>query len=100
VSTLVKRIAISFGIAASLAAILVMAAMLYLSPMTAAYTAKEYCSCRFVMKQLPDQCAIYVKQIVPASVIESPHSIEAQSLFSEARATVVSDGACQLGVSL
>ncbi|MCL6700623.1 amidase [Pseudomonas sp. T1.Ur] len=30
-----------------------------------AYTAKEYCSCRYVMQQPADYCRGYVKQSVP-----------------------------------
>ena len=32
-----------------------------------AYTAKEYCSCRYVMQQPADYCRGYVKQSVPVS---------------------------------
>ncbi|MEH6350564.1 amidase [Pseudomonas sp. 3JA] len=32
-----------------------------------AYTAKEYCSCRYVMEQPADYCRGYVKQAVPIS---------------------------------
>jgi len=32
-----------------------------------AYTAKEYCSCRYVMQQTADYCRGYVKQSVPTS---------------------------------
>lgn len=32
-----------------------------------AYTAKEYCSCRYVMEQPADYCRGYVKQWVPIS---------------------------------
>ncbi|MBC3386905.1 MULTISPECIES: amidase [unclassified Pseudomonas] len=32
-----------------------------------AYTAKEYCSCRYVMEQSADYCRGYVKQSVPTS---------------------------------
>lgn len=32
-----------------------------------AYTAKEYCSCRYVMQQSADYCRGYVKQLVPIS---------------------------------
>ncbi len=32
-----------------------------------AYTAKEYCSCRYVMEQSADYCRGYVKQSVPIS---------------------------------
>jgi len=32
-----------------------------------AYTAKEYCSCRYVMQQPADYCRGYVKQSVPTN---------------------------------
>ncbi|MBC3376549.1 amidase [Pseudomonas sp. SWRI92] len=32
-----------------------------------AYTAKEYCSCRYVMQQPAEYCRGYVKQSVPTS---------------------------------
>lgn len=32
-----------------------------------AYTAKEYCSCRYVMNNSADYCLSYVKQSVPTS---------------------------------
>ena len=32
-----------------------------------AYTAKEYCSCRYVMDNPADYCLAYVKQYVPIS---------------------------------
>jgi len=32
-----------------------------------AYTAKQYCSCRYVMRQPADYCRGYVKQSVPIS---------------------------------
>ncbi|MFJ3482275.1 amidase [Pseudomonas sp. NPDC090202] len=35
-----------------------------------AYTAKEYCSCRYVMNQPVDYCQGYVKQWLPASLHE------------------------------
>ncbi|CAN1599594.1 amidase [Pseudomonas mediterranea] len=38
-----------------------------------AYTAKEYCSCRYVMLQPADYCRGYVKQSVPISdLLETP----------------------------
>jgi hypothetical protein len=40
-----------------------------------AYTAKEYCSCRYVMQQPADYCHGYVKQSVPISAfLESPEA--------------------------
>lgn len=33
-----------------------------------AYTAKEYCSCRYVMQQPASYCEGYVKQYVPATL--------------------------------
>ncbi|MEN2395778.1 amidase [Pseudomonas halotolerans] len=40
-----------------------------------AYTAKEYCSCRYVMEQPTDYCHGYVKQWVPISdLFESPEA--------------------------
>jgi hypothetical protein len=35
-----------------------------------AYTAKEYCSCRFVMKAPVDYCHRYVKQWLPSTINE------------------------------
>jgi hypothetical protein len=35
-----------------------------------AYTAKEYCSCRYVMNNPADYCAGYVKQYVPSSLTD------------------------------
>ncbi|MCQ6258472.1 amidase [Pseudomonas sp. Q11] len=40
-----------------------------------AYTAKEYCSCRYVMEQPADYCHGYVKQWVPISdFLETPEA--------------------------
>jgi hypothetical protein len=40
-----------------------------------AYTAKEYCSCRYVMQQPVDYCHGYVKQSVPISeLLETPEA--------------------------
>ncbi|WLH11499.1 amidase [Pseudomonas hefeiensis] len=40
-----------------------------------AYTAKEYCSCRYVMEQPADYCRGYVKQWVPISdFLETPEA--------------------------
>lgn len=33
-----------------------------------AYTAKEYCSCRYVMEQPADYCRAYVKQWLPSEL--------------------------------
>ncbi|HEX8596055.1 MAG TPA: amidase [Pseudomonas sp.] len=35
-----------------------------------AYTAKEYCSCRYVMLNSADYCRAYVKQYVPSTLID------------------------------
>ena len=35
-----------------------------------AYTAKEYCSCRYVMDNPADYCAGYVKQWLPGTVVD------------------------------
>jgi hypothetical protein len=35
-----------------------------------AYTAKEYCSCRYVMLNSADYCRGYVKQYVPSSLFD------------------------------
>lgn len=35
-----------------------------------AYTAKEYCSCRFVMNNPADYCRSYVKQWLPSTIDE------------------------------
>ena len=37
-----------------------------------AYTAKEYCSCRYVMLNSADYCRSYVKQYVPSSLLDDP----------------------------
>ncbi|WP_413794405.1 MULTISPECIES: amidase [unclassified Pseudomonas] len=40
-----------------------------------AYTAKEYCSCRYVMQQSAEYCRDYVKQSVPTSdFLETPET--------------------------
>lgn len=40
-----------------------------------AYTAKQYCSCRYVMQHPADYCHGYVKQAVPISeLIEMPEA--------------------------
>jgi len=39
-----------------------------------AYTAKEYCSCRYVMLNSADYCRGYVKQYVPSSLLDDPAS--------------------------
>jgi hypothetical protein len=36
-----------------------------------AYTAKEYCSCRYVMNNPADDCQRYVKQWLPSTLSES-----------------------------
>lgn len=36
-----------------------------------AYTAKEYCSCRYVMNSPVDYCQAYVKQWLPSTLTES-----------------------------
>lgn len=36
-----------------------------------AYTAKEYCSCRYVMNNPADYCQGYVKQWLPSTLTES-----------------------------
>lgn len=36
-----------------------------------AYTAKEYCSCRYVMNNPVDYCQSYVKQWLPSTLTES-----------------------------
>lgn len=37
-----------------------------------AYTAKEYCSCRYVMLNSADYCRGYIKQYVPSSLLDDP----------------------------
>ena len=37
-----------------------------------AYTAKEYCSCRYVMNNSEEYCRGYVKQYVPSTLTEDP----------------------------
>lgn len=53
-----------------------------------AYTAKEYCSCRYVMGQPADYCRGYVKQYVPASLVDDGEhkSVSAQGLGQGATA--------------
>lgn len=36
-----------------------------------AYTAKEYCSCRYVMNNPADYCQAYVKQWLPSTLTEN-----------------------------
>ncbi|MFK3970106.1 amidase [Pseudomonas sp. NPDC087358] len=44
---------------------------LYLFPsIISAYTAKEYCSCRFVVNNPVDYCQRYVKQWLPSTLTE------------------------------
>jgi len=48
-----------------------------------AYTAKEYCSCRYVMNNPADYCLGYVKQAVPVSGFHDDpqqHRVTAQGL--------------------
>ena len=48
-----------------------------------AYTAKEYCSCRYVMNNSADYCLGYVKQSVPVSDFHDDpeqHRVTAQGL--------------------
>lgn len=37
-----------------------------------AYTAKEYCSCRYVMNNPEDYCRGYVKQYLPSELTDDP----------------------------
>ncbi|MBX8537660.1 amidase [Pseudomonas cichorii] len=37
-----------------------------------AYTAKEYCSCRYVMNNPAEYCRSYVKQYIPATLTDDP----------------------------
>ena len=37
-----------------------------------AYTAKEYCSCRYVMNNSPAYCRGYVKQYLPSTLTDDP----------------------------
>lgn len=37
-----------------------------------AYTAKEYCSCRYVMNNPDDYCRGYVKQYLPSTLTDDP----------------------------
>ena len=39
---------------------------------TSAYTAKEYCSCRYVVNNPEEYCRAYVKQYVPSTLIDEP----------------------------
>jgi hypothetical protein len=53
-----------------------------------AYTAKEYCSCRFVMNNPSDYCRRYVKQWLPSTIDEdTPNKhITARGLGRESEA--------------
>lgn len=53
-----------------------------------AYTAKEYCSCRYVMGNPAEYCQGYVKQYVPASLIDEPEtkSVSAEGMGESAMA--------------
>ena len=58
-----------------------------------AYTAKEYCSCRYVMNNSADYCLGYVKQSVPLSDFHDDpqqHRVTAQGLGRTSRAVWVS----------
>ncbi|MCF5710334.1 amidase [Pseudomonas syringae] len=37
-----------------------------------AYTAKEYCSCRYVVNNPEDYCRAYIKQYLPSTLIDQP----------------------------
>jgi len=59
-----------------------------------AYTAKEYCSCRYVMNNSADYCQSYVKQSVPISrLLVDPQSrrVSAAGLGRDATAIWVSE---------
>lgn len=53
-----------------------------------AYTAKEYCSCRYVMGNPADYCRGYVKQYVSASLIDDAEhkSVSAEGMGESATA--------------
>jgi hypothetical protein len=53
-----------------------------------AYTAKEYCSCRYVMNHSQAWCRGYVKQYVPSTLTDDPvlKIIESSGLGRSARA--------------
>lgn len=54
-----------------------------------AYTAKEYCSCRYVMNNPQAYCRGYVKQYVPSTLVDDParKSVKASGLGRTASAT-------------
>lgn len=55
----------------------------------AAYSAKEYCSCRFVMGFTPEYCGSYVKQWLPLSHLQEntlQRQITAEGLGQRAQA--------------
>lgn len=54
-----------------------------------AYTAKEYCSCRYVMNNSEAYCRGYVKQYVPSTLIDDPvrKTVKASGLGRGASAT-------------
>ncbi|QXI29847.1 amidase [Pseudomonas vanderleydeniana] len=59
-----------------------------------AYTAKEYCSCRYVMNNSADYCQGYVKQSVPVSrLLDDPRQrqVSVEGLGREATAVWVSE---------
>lgn len=53
-----------------------------------AYTAKEYCSCRYVMGNPAEYCRGYVKQYVPASLVDDADNkrVSAEGLGQSATA--------------
>ncbi|MDO7928617.1 amidase [Pseudomonas sp. KFB-139] len=54
-----------------------------------AYTAKEYCSCRYVMNNPADYCRSYVKQYIPATFTDDTlnKSVSASGLGRSSVAT-------------
>ncbi|KPA88418.1 MULTISPECIES: hypothetical protein [Pseudomonas] len=59
-----------------------------------AYTAKEYCSCRYVMDNTVDYCLGYVKQSVPVSrLLDDPRQrrVSVEGLGREATAVWVNE---------
>lgn len=53
-----------------------------------AYTAKEYCSCRYVMGNPADYCRGYIKQYIAASLVDDAEhkSVSAEGLGESATA--------------
>ncbi|MFJ4142250.1 amidase [Pseudomonas sp. NPDC089734] len=58
-----------------------------------AYTAKEYCSCRYVMNNPADYCHSYVKQYIPGTLADdtSSKTVSASGMGRSSRAAWMSE---------